>query len=71
MKKARSMLKRSRANAFESQYKENASRRRASLSKRLKLVLKHPIKYSCGCICLLNQAFNQDKLMQNFIRKYL
>ncbi len=31
-----------RANAFESQYRENAPRRRVSLSNRLKLVLKHP-----------------------------
>jgi hypothetical protein len=29
-----------RANAFESQYRENAPRRRASLSNPLKLVLK-------------------------------
>jgi hypothetical protein len=31
-----------RANAFESQFRENAPRRRISLSNRLKLVLKHP-----------------------------
>jgi len=30
------------ANEFESQYSENAPRRRISLSNRLKLVLKHP-----------------------------
>jgi len=31
-----------RANAFESQYRENAPRQRVSLYNRLKLVLKHP-----------------------------
>jgi hypothetical protein len=31
-----------RVNAFESQYRENAPRRRVSLSNRLKLVLKYP-----------------------------
>jgi len=30
-----------KANAFQSQYRENAPRRRISLSNRLKLVLKH------------------------------
>jgi hypothetical protein len=32
----------SRANAFETQYSENAPQRRVSLPNRLKLVLKHP-----------------------------
>jgi hypothetical protein len=31
-----------RVNAFESQYSDNAPRRRISLASRLKLVLKHP-----------------------------
>jgi len=31
-----------RAYTFESQYNENAPRRRVSLSSRLKLVIKHP-----------------------------
>jgi len=39
---SRNLTIKDRANESEGQYQENASRRRISLSNRLKLVLKHP-----------------------------